>query len=135
VFGARCDVRYGRIADIPIQRCYYNAQFSSARENRIEGRFALRGNHTLGGPQASENIASARGDGLAILHCISVTAAHNIVGVRNASWGKFFLVLLQALEHIVCLHWHADAVFLKFFAATSCPAFFRLSNIKLGGRN
>jgi hypothetical protein len=110
-------------------------KFSSARENRIEGRFALRGNHTLGGPQASENIASARGDGLAILHCISVTAAHNIVGVCNASWGKFFLVLLQALEHIVCLHWHADAVFLKFFAATSCPAFFRLSNIKLGGRN
>jgi hypothetical protein len=110
-------------------------KFSSACENRVEGRFALGGNHTLGGSQASENIASARGDRLAMLHCISITATHNIVGVCNASWGKFFLVLLQALEHIVCLHRHADAVFLKFLAATSCPAFFRLSNIKLSGRN
>ena len=56
---------------------------------------ALRGNHTLGGSQASENIALTRGDGLAMLHCISITAAHDIVGLSNASWGKFFLVLLQ----------------------------------------
>jgi hypothetical protein len=69
------------------------------------------------GSQASENIALTRGDGLAMLHCISITAAHNIVGLANASWGKFFLVLLQALEHIVCQHRHAAALFLKFFAA------------------
>jgi len=71
-----------------------SGQFSSAGENYIEGRFALRGNHTVGGSQASENIALARGDGLAMLHCISITATHNIVGVCNTSWGKFFLVLL-----------------------------------------
>jgi|SRR6478752_305134 hypothetical protein len=96
---------------------------------------ALRRNHTLGGSQASENIALTGRDCLAMLHCISITAAHNIVGLFNASWRKFFLVLLQALEHIVCLHWHAAALFLKFFAATCRSAFFRLSNIKLGGRN
>jgi len=33
--------------------------FSSARENYIESRMALRGNHTLAGSQASENIALA----------------------------------------------------------------------------
>jgi len=82
----------------------YLLQFCSslARKNRIESRMALRGNHTLGGSQASENIALTRGDGLAMLRRISITATHNIVGMCNASWGKFFLVLLQALEHIVC---------------------------------
>ena len=131
------DVREAASFPAPAEQFVVIAQlsFSPARKSRIESGMALRGNHTFGGSQASENIASTRGDGLAMLHCISVTAAHNIVGVCNASWGKFFLVLLQALEHIVCLHWRADAVFLKFFAATGCPAFFRLSNIKLGGRN
>ncbi len=131
------DVHEVPLFPAPAEQSVATAQlsFSPARKSRIESRMALRGNHTLGGSQASENIASARGDRLAMLHCISITATHNIVGVCNTSWGKFFLVLLQALEHIVCLHWHADAVFLKFFAATSCPAFFRLSNIKLGGRN
>ena len=95
----------------------HSFSFSPTRKNCIESRMALRGNHTLGGSQASENIALTCGDGLAVLHCISIAATHNIVGLCNASWGKFFLVLLQALEHIICLHWHAAALFLKFFAA------------------
>jgi hypothetical protein len=85
---------------------------------------ALRGNHPLGGSQASENVALTRGDGLAMLHCISITATHNIVGVCNASWGKFFLVLQEAFQHVVCLHRHSAALLYKFFAAhsRSCSA-------------
>ena len=90
---------------------------------------ALRGNHTLGGSQASENIAwagrhvppvagIAAHDGLAMLQCISLTATHNIVGVCNASWGKFSLDLFKTLLHIVRQHWHAAALFLKLFAAS-----------------
>ena len=79
---------------------------------------ALRGNHTLGGSQASENIALTCGDGLAMLHCISIAATHNIVGVCNASWGKFSLDLFKTLLHIVRQHWHAAALFLKLFAAS-----------------
>jgi predicted phosphoadenosine phosphosulfate sulfurtransferase len=94
---------------------------------------ALRGNYTLGGSQASKNIALTGRNCLAMLHCVSITAAHNIVGPCNASWRKFFLVLLQALEHVVGQYRHTAALFLKFFAATS--NFLRLSNIKLGGRN
>src|SRR5262245_56549503 len=95
-----------------------NARCSLAPKRRIESRLALWGNHTRGGSQASENIAFTRHDGLAMLHCVSITAAHNIVGPCNASWRKFFLVLLQALEHVVCHYRHTAAVFLKFFAAT-----------------
>jgi hypothetical protein len=28
------------------------------------------------------------------------------------------LVLLQALEHVVCLHWHTAALFFKFLGRT-----------------
>src|SRR5262245_44721563 len=31
--------------------------------------------------------------------------------------GKVFLVLLQALEHVVCQHWHTATLFFEFFAA------------------
>src|SRR5262245_692900 len=54
-----------------------------AHVSRIESRMALRGNHTLGSSQASENIALARRDGLAMLQCISLTTAHNIVRKSN----------------------------------------------------
>jgi enolase len=76
--------------------------FSLAQKSRIESRIASPGNRTLGGCQASENIALAGDEVLAKLRCIPITAAHNIVGPRNASWGKFFLVLLQTFEHVVC---------------------------------
>jgi len=33
---------------------------------------ALRGNHTLGGSQACENIALIHRDGLAVLQCVSL---------------------------------------------------------------
>src|SRR5262249_46554365 len=96
----------------------HNSRFSLAQESRIESRIASRGNQTLGGCQASENIALARDDGLAMLRCVSITPAHNIVRQCNASCGKFFLALLEALEHVVCPHWHTAALFYKFFAAS-----------------
>jgi len=90
--------------------------FTSA-ESGIERRIASPGDGTLGGCQASENIALTRDDVLATLRCISFTHAHNIVGPCNASCGKFFLVLLQALEHVVRLDGHAIALFFKFLTA------------------
>ncbi|HZM23792.1 MAG TPA: hypothetical protein VFC02_18725, partial [Anaerolineales bacterium] len=109
---------------------------SLAQKSRIERRIASPGNRTLGGCQASENIALARDDVLAKLRCISITAAHNIVGPCNASSGKFFLVLLQALEHVVCEHWYSGALLFEFFTASSCGcSVLRLSNIDMGGRN
>jgi hypothetical protein len=78
-----------------------SGQFSSARENYIEGRFALRGNHTVGGSQASENIALPRCDGLAMLQRIPLTTAYNIGRKCSASWRKFSLALFKALSQIV----------------------------------
>src|SRR6516162_298955 len=79
---------------------------------------ALRGNYTLGGSQASENIALTRRDGLAVLHCVSLTTADNIFRQSNAAWRKVSLALFKALLHIVRQHWHAAALFLKLFAAS-----------------
>ena len=72
----------------------------------------------MGGSQASENIALTRYDGLAMLQCVSITTAHNIVRQCNASWGKFSMALLDALAHVVLEHWHTAALFLKFFTAS-----------------
>ena len=90
---------------------------SLTQKSRIESRIASTGNRTLGSGQASENIALTRDDVLAKLRCIPITAAHNIVGPCNASCGKFFLVLLQALEHVVCLNRHTATLSFKFLAA------------------
>ena len=115
--------------------------FLLAQESRIESRIASRGNRSPGGCQASENIAAARGNTSAKLRCVSITHAYNIVRQYNASFGKFFLVLLETFEHVVCLHWHTAAQLYKFFAASyrGCSAFFRivlrLSNIEVDGRN
>src|SRR5215510_9502664 len=92
-------------------------RFLLAQKNRIESRIASPRNRTPGCCQASENIALARDDVLAKLRCVSITASHNIVGPCYASSGKFFLILFQALEHVVCLNWHTGALPLKFLAA------------------
>ena len=111
------------------------SRISLAQENRIESRTALRGNYTLGGSQASENIALTRYDGLAMLQCVSITTAHNIVRQCNASWGKFSMALLDALAHVVLEYWHTAALFLKFFTASQCnSSCLRLSNIEVHGR-
>ena len=94
------------------------SRISLAHENRIESRTALRGNYTLGGSQAFENIALTRYDGLAMLQCVSLTTAHNIVCQCNASWGNFALALLEALADFVLEHWHTAALFLKLFTAS-----------------
>jgi hypothetical protein len=91
---------------------------SLAQESRIESRIASRGHRTPGGCQASENIAAARGNISATLRCVSITHACNSVRQRNASFGKFFLVLLKTFEHVVCAHWHTAALFFKFLAAS-----------------
>jgi hypothetical protein len=111
----------GAVADIADKLMPYlcfSSRFSLAQKSRIESRIALRGNHTLGGSQASENIALTRRDSLAILHCVSFTTPHNIVRKCNASCGQFSLALFKALVHVVCQHWHATALFLKLFAAS-----------------
>jgi hypothetical protein len=106
---------------------------SLAQKSRIESRIASRGNHTPAGCQASENIALTRDDGLTMLRRVSVTPAHNIVRQCDASCGKFFLVLLEALEHVVCEHWYPGALLFEFFTASSCGcSVLRLSNIDLG---
>jgi hypothetical protein len=84
------------------QSLSHNSRFSLPQESCIESRIALRGNDTIGGSQASKDIALTRRDGLAILHCVSFTTAHNIVRECNASCGKFSLALFKALVQIVC---------------------------------
>jgi hypothetical protein len=113
-----------------------NSRCSLAQESRIESRIASRGNQTPSLCQASENIALTRDDGLAMLICVSVTAAHNNLRHCSASCGEFVLALLETFEHVVCQHWHCAALFYKFFAARSrnC-SLLRLSNIEMGGRN
>jgi hypothetical protein len=109
-----------------------NRQLVLARVSRIESRIALRGNYTLGGSQASENIALTRSGGLAMLQCVCLTTAHNIVRQSNASCGNFSLALLEALAQIVREHWHTAALFLKLFTAGQCNSS-RLSNIEVHG--
>ena len=106
------------------------------QEGGIESCIAARGNQTPGGCQASENIALARDDGLAMLRRVPFTSAHNIVRQCSASWGEFFLAFLETFEHVVCLHGHSAALIYEFFAASSrgCSAL-RLSNIEMDGRN
>jgi hypothetical protein len=58
-----------------------------------------------------------RDDSLAMLRCVSVAPAHNIVRQNDASSVKLFLVLLEALEHIVCLYRHTAALLFKLLAA------------------
>jgi hypothetical protein len=113
-----------------------NRQLVLAHVSRIESRIALRGNYTLGGSQASENIALTRCGGLAMLQCVCLTTAHNIVRQSNASCGNFSLALSEALAQIVREHWHTAALFLKLFAASHCnSSCLRLSNIQVHGRN
>jgi hypothetical protein len=115
---------------------YCRTSLVLAHESRIESRIALRGNYTLGGSQASENIALTRCGGLAMLQCVCLTTAHNIVCQCNASCGNFSLALLKALAQIVREHWHTAALFLKLFAASHCNgSCLRLSNIQVHGRN
>ena len=110
--------------------------FSLAHVSRIESRIASRGNRTLSGCEASENIAAARDHACAKLRCVSITHAYNIVRQCNASFWKFSLVLLETFEHVVCAHWHIGAQVYEFFAAwcRRCSAFC-FSNIDMGGRN
>src|SRR4029453_2869331 len=108
--------------------------FSLAQKSRIESRIASPGNRTLRGGQASENIALTRDDVLAKLRCISFTVAHNIIGPSNASWGQLFLALLQALEHVVCLHWPAATLFFKFLAARHRSSRFSQIVLRLSNR-
>ncbi|MFZ0259034.1 MAG: hypothetical protein WAL36_03535 [Pseudolabrys sp.] len=109
-----------------------NRQLVLAHVSRIESRIALRGNYTLGGSHASENIALTRSGGLAMLQCVCLTTAHNIVRQSNASCGNFSLALLEALAQIVREHWHTAALFLKLFTAGQCNSS-RLSNIEVHG--
>jgi hypothetical protein len=90
---------------------------SLAQKSGIESCIASPGDGALSGCQASEDIALTRDDVLTTLRCISFTHAHNIIGPCNASCGKFFLVLLQAFQHVVRLDGHAAALFFKFLTA------------------
>jgi hypothetical protein len=92
------DVRLSH--EVPVI-CGRIARTSLAHKSRIESRMALRGNHTLRSSQACENIALARRDGLAMLQCISLTTAHNIVRQSNTSWGNLSFALFSALSQIV----------------------------------
>ena len=112
-------------------RCVARRASLLAHESRIESRIAWRRNYTPGGRETSKNVALTCDYGLAKLNCVSFTTAHNILrhcmtSCRNPS-------LCEALEHVVCLRWHTDALTLKFFAASCGSSAFRLSNI--AGRN
>ena len=102
-----------------------------AQEGCIESRIAWRGNYTPGGRETSKNVALTCDYGLAKLNCVSFTTAHNILRHCMTSCGN--PSLCEALEHVVCLRWHTDALTLKFFAASCGSSAFRLSNI--AGRN
>jgi hypothetical protein len=108
---------------------------SLAQESRIESRIASRGNCPLGGCQTSKNVAPTRDDALAKLCCVSITATHNMVSQCSASCGN--LSCLEALEHVVCFHFHSAALFFKFFAARyrSYISAFRLGNIVVNSRD
>ena len=84
----------GQKADIPLMD-------SLAQESRIESSIASPGNRTFSGCQAFKNVTLTRYDVLAKLCCISITHAHDIIGPRNASWRKSFVVLFQTFEHVV----------------------------------
>jgi hypothetical protein len=91
---------------------------SLAQTSGIESRIALRGNHIPGGGQETDNIAlRARDDALAKPAPVSVSRSNNIKRQRRASFGKFVLALLKALENIIRLHGHATALFLDCIAA------------------
>jgi hypothetical protein len=94
-----------------------------AEISRVEGGIALPGNSPLGGCQTSKNVALARKDPFAKLRCVSITHAHNVMRQCGTSCGN--LSLFKALKHVVCGHWHAAALLLKFFAASyrNCSAF------------
>jgi len=109
--------------------------YSLAEVSRIESRVALRRHRPLGSCQTSKNVSLTRDDALAKLRCVSIAPAHNVVRQCSTSSGKF--CFLEACEHVVCLHWHTAALFLKFFAAgcCDCSSAFCLSNIVVNGRN
>src|SRR5215468_5719376 len=89
---------------------------SLPEEKRVECRIASPGNQTPGGCQTSKNVALTRNDSLAMLSCVSVARTHNMVRQGDASSVKLFLVLLEALKHIVCLYRHTGALLLKLLA-------------------
>jgi len=100
---------------------------SLAEISRVESGIALRGNSPLGGCQTSKNVALAREHPFAKLHCVSFAHTDNVVRQCMTSWGD--PGLLKALKHVVCSHWHAAALLLKFFAAGRARSAFRLSAI------
>jgi hypothetical protein len=51
---------------------------------------ALRGNHTLGGSQASENIVLTRSDGLAVLQCVSLKQLPTTYSANPTQLGERF---------------------------------------------
>jgi hypothetical protein len=109
--------------------------YSLAQESGIESRIASRGNRAAGGCQASKNVAPTRDDALAKLRSVSITATNNMVRQGSASCGNSGP--LEALEHVVCLHFHPAAVLFKFFPASSrtSSSAFSLSDIVMNGRN
>ena len=52
-----------------------------------------------------------------MLRCVSVAPTHNIVRQDDTSCVKLFLILLEALEHVVCLNRHTAALLFKLLAA------------------
>ena len=76
-------------------------------------------------------------DSLAMLRCVSVAPTHNIVRQDNASSVKVFLVLLEALEHVVCLYRYTVALLFKLLAAgqPTCSSGFGLSIIVVDDRD
>jgi len=102
----------------------------------IESRITSRGNQTPSGCQASEDVALTGDDCLTMLRRISLTPAHNIMGRCNASSGKFFSILFETFEHVVCSHWHTAALVYKLLAARSPRrSALCLSNVEVGGRD
>ena len=82
------------------------------------GRFSGIREYCLGRTACAPRSRNSRPRRLGNAAMNSLTATHNIVGVCNASWGKFSLDLFKTLLHIVRQHWHAAALFLKLFAAS-----------------
>ncbi|MGC2076402.1 MAG: hypothetical protein WA728_10300 [Xanthobacteraceae bacterium] len=74
-----------------------------------------------------------RDDALAKLRGVSITATNNMVRQCSASCRN--LGSLEALEHVVCLHFHPVAVLFKFFSASqpTSGSAFSLSNIVMNG--
>jgi hypothetical protein len=115
--------------------------FRSAQASGIKSRIALWGNPVFGSGQAADNIPLISRDDALTKHArVSVTRSNNVKRQCPASFGKFVLIFLKALEDIIRLHGDAAALLFDCFTARdrgsgSFRTVLRLGNADLSAKN